>query len=564
MATVSAAPLDANKPEGNSGVTPFTFVIRLDQSLSSVATVDYRVGQSTRPKLSLFQQDATADDFVGGAFPTGTVTFLPGETSKIVTIDVAGDLAFESLGAPETFAVFLSNPRNGLGLDPDSAGGPNPVEGQIVNDETQTSIYAFYVFGGGGSPAVGIPSKTAPEGNSGSVNWSFVIRRFGILAPESVTYSVSGTGENPATASDFIGGFPQGVVTFAAAEAEKTVQFSIVADREFEPNETFAISLSGPTVGTIGDMSAFGTIIDDDAPVVPTVAVPDIYVMGQGELFITDSAVVRANDLNGGPFTTVSLERPPSHGSMNVFFSNGAFFYTPARDFSGFDTFTYRASDGLPDTGVGEVTIRVAPVNAGPVPTLNIAGLTPEEQIAAVYVAALGRAPDAAGFDYWLDQLTHGTAEQGPQGLHDIAASFVLSEEAKALYQPVTSGEDVGAFVTVAYDTLFNRAPDDEGLVYWAGQIGQRMALGQFYGSVLVDIMGGTQDINPQLDLRRLMQKVTVSLAYVQAQRDLGSEWTQADDRTEAVALIDAVAQTPATLLVGITHARELVAADVL
>jgi hypothetical protein len=141
MATVSIAPLDANKPEGNSGATPFTFVVKLDQPLLSAATVNYTVAQSTRQKLSSAQQDATADDFVGGAFPTGTVTFLPGETSKVVTIDVAGDLAFESMGIPETFVVFLSDPSGGLNIDPASADGPDAAEGKIINDETQTSIF---------------------------------------------------------------------------------------------------------------------------------------------------------------------------------------------------------------------------------------------------------------------------------------------------------------------------------------------------------------------------------------------------------------------------------------
>ncbi len=565
MATVSIASLDANKAEGNSGATPFTFIVKLDQALPSAVTVDYRVAQSTRPKLSIFELDATADDFVGGAFPTGTVTFLPGETSKIVTIDVAGDLAFESMGVPEHFAVFLSNPSNGLALDPDSTGGPNPVDGAIVNDETQTSIYFLYMFGPGGGPPFIYTTQTQLEGNSGTTDFSFIIRRVGPLPAESVTYSVSGFGDNPATASDFVGGFPQGVVTFAENEAQKNVSFSVVADTEFEPTETFAISLSNPSVGTIGATTAYGIVIDDDAPVLPTVAMPDTYVAVQGEMMATGLAVVRLNDLNGGIYTTVSLESSTSHGDL-ILLWNGAFWYTPAAGFSGVDSFIYRASDGLPESGAAEVTIRVVPVSDAPIPTLNLAALTPEEQIAAVYVATLGRAADADGLAYWLDQLTHGTPEQGPRSLQDIAVSIALSDEAKTSYPyPAASSGNTDTFVTVAYDTLFNRPPNDEGLDYWGGQIEQRLALGQFDGSIMVDIMAGAR--NTQflgLDISTLMQKVTVSLAYVQAQRDLGSQWTLADDRAEAVTLIDRVGFTPETLLIGIAQAKELVAADIL
>ena len=38
---------------------------------------------------------ASASDFVGNALPSGTVTFLPGETSKLITVNVAGDGTYE-------------------------------------------------------------------------------------------------------------------------------------------------------------------------------------------------------------------------------------------------------------------------------------------------------------------------------------------------------------------------------------------------------------------------------------------------------------------------------------
>jgi Ca2+-binding RTX toxin-like protein len=56
---------------------------------------------------------ATASDFAGGVLPTGTVTFAAGETSKTVTVLVAGDTTVEP---NEGFKVTLSDPTGGASI----------------------------------------------------------------------------------------------------------------------------------------------------------------------------------------------------------------------------------------------------------------------------------------------------------------------------------------------------------------------------------------------------------------------------------------------------------------
>ena len=55
---------------------------------------------------------------------------------------------------------------------------------------------------------------------------------------------------------------------------------------------------------------------------------------------------VLANDTDpdGDPLTAV-LVTGPSHGTLTLN-ANGSFTYTPAANFTGTDSFTYRASDG--------------------------------------------------------------------------------------------------------------------------------------------------------------------------------------------------------------------------
>src|SRR5215213_5549496 len=96
--TFSIAPLDAVNTEGNTGLTEYTFTIT-------------RIGNSNKPaSVNYGVTGAQADDFAGGAYPSGTVVFERGETSKVVTISVHADSTFE---ASETFSVALSNAVGG-------------------------------------------------------------------------------------------------------------------------------------------------------------------------------------------------------------------------------------------------------------------------------------------------------------------------------------------------------------------------------------------------------------------------------------------------------------------
>ena len=47
--------------------------------------------------------------------------------------------------------------------------------------------------------------------------------------------------------------------------------------------------------------------------------------------------------------------------------ANGSYDYTPAANFNGTDSFTYKANDGTDDSNLATVTITVNPVNDAPV-----------------------------------------------------------------------------------------------------------------------------------------------------------------------------------------------------
>src|SRR5204863_205962 len=76
----------------------------------------------------------------------------------------------------------------------------------------------------------------------------------------------------------------------------------------------------------------------------------------------------------------------PAHGTVAVN-ADGSFTYTPALNFNGNDSFTYKANDGTADSNTATVAISVAAVNDAPVAVNDSYGTTEDT---AVTIAAPG------------------------------------------------------------------------------------------------------------------------------------------------------------------------------
>jgi hypothetical protein len=108
LAKPNLAIVDYSHAEGDSGTTPFTFIVKLSSASDQTVTVDYATANGTA---------SSANDYVA---TSGTVTFLPGETQKTITVDVNGDVNVES---NETFFVDLSNASTHVVLTDGHAAG---------------------------------------------------------------------------------------------------------------------------------------------------------------------------------------------------------------------------------------------------------------------------------------------------------------------------------------------------------------------------------------------------------------------------------------------------------
>ncbi len=97
------------------------------------------------------------------------------------------------------------------------------------------------------------------------------------------------------------------------------------------------------------------------------VAVDDAYATDENITLVIDAPGVLTNDTDAeeDPLTA-KLIAEPDNGTLELG-DDGSFTYTPDSGFSGVDTFTYVANDGLADSNLATVTITVNAVNNAPI-----------------------------------------------------------------------------------------------------------------------------------------------------------------------------------------------------
>ena len=233
---------DLGQPEGSGGgTTNFQVPVTLSNPSYLTVTVNY----TTNP--------GTATEGTDYTDATGTLTFVPGDTSELVTVPVAADTIFE---ADETLTIDLSAPTNATISD-------NQSTVTIQNDDAQ--------------PTISINDVPLAEGNAGTTPFVFTVT---LSNASSQTITVNYT-TNPGTATEGTDyADATGTLTFVPGDVSETITVLVNGDLTFEPNETFFVDLSAPSNATILDNQGLGTIIDDE---------------GQPSILITDVSLAEGN-----------------------------------------------------------------------------------------------------------------------------------------------------------------------------------------------------------------------------------------------------------------------------
>ena len=82
-----------------------------------------------------------------------------------------------------------------------------------------------------------------------------------------------------------------------------------------------------------------------------------------------------------GSALTFAKVADPSHGTVTINASTGAYVYTPASNYNGADSFTFKVNDGTADSATSTASITVSAVNDAPTGTVTISGIATQGQI---------------------------------------------------------------------------------------------------------------------------------------------------------------------------------------
>ncbi|MGD9720566.1 MAG: Calx-beta domain-containing protein [Pirellulales bacterium] len=238
-------PIEFSFGAGNA-VTNAQFTLTLSQPSTQAVSVQYATAGGTATAGS----DYTAT--------SGTVTFAPGETSRIVSVPVVRDLVAEST---ETFSLLLSG-----------------VTGATLTRTSATATIADDDHVSPPPPSVSIANVSTSEGNSGTKAARFTVSLSAPAgAPVTVAYATS---NGTATAgSDYTA--TSGTLSFAPGETTKTFDVLVTGDTVVETDETFTAQLTSASGATIAGAKATGTIVNDDQP-------PQLPTLSIGNAIVTE------------------------------------------------------------------------------------------------------------------------------------------------------------------------------------------------------------------------------------------------------------------------------------
>ena len=163
---------------------------------------------------------------------------------------------------------------------------------------------------------------------------------------------------------------------------------------------------------------------------------------------------VLANDLGGNSTLTAVLPSTPAHGSLTLT-NNGGFTYTPTANFTGVDSFTYRATDGQTTSGVATVTLTVSdPLVDPPTATNDIYVTSPGPLLNVTAPGVLTNDAGSGSLSAILvSSPAHGTFSWGGDGSFSYQSTNGFAGVDDFTYQ-VTDGSTTSGVAVVAIEVI--------------------------------------------------------------------------------------------------------------
>ena len=311
-------------------------------------TVRYNVGSSP-PSISAIGPQTTREDlsaqvaFTVADPDTPVTSLVTTATSSNQALLPDANLSIQGSGANRTLTMTPA---------PDRSGSATVTVSVSDGVSTRQATFTWTVTPVNDAPSfVPGPDVTVLE-DAGAVTragWATMISPGPAdEAAQTLTFLV--THDNPALFQDAPAISPGGTLTFRPAP-----------NAHGSATVTVRLRDSGGTAEGGQDTSAPVTFRLHVTPVndPPTAASKSVTTAEDTPVQIT----LEGADLDADPLTYV-IASPPMHGTLSG--SGATRTYSPAADYNGTDSFTYRASDGQAQSAPATVSITITPVNDAP------------------------------------------------------------------------------------------------------------------------------------------------------------------------------------------------------
>lgn len=377
----AASVADVSTAEGNSGQTNLVFTVTLSAAATNPITINFAT------------QNVSATAGTDYTLTSGTLTFAIGETSKTINVPILGDNTDEP---NETFELNLSAPVNATLADAQGTG-------TITDDDPQ--------------PTVSIAGATIAEGDSGTVNATLTVT---LTNPSSQTVTVAYQTQNGTATAPGDYTTSAGTVTFAAGETSKSITVPIAVDAVTESSENFKVVLTAPTNATLGTAEGTVTITDDDAAgtlqfsaTSYTVAEADgtatitvTRTSGDAQGVTVQFATSNGTAISGSDYTTASGALTFAAGETQKTFTVPILIDAVLEQEETL-TLSLSAPGGGATLGTpATATLRITEIQETPEATL----------VEQAYDDLLGRAPEDAGLQFYVDRLKDGRMNEFQMG----------------------------------------------------------------------------------------------------------------------------------------------------
>src|SRR5262245_10647676 len=210
------------------------------------------------------------------------------------------------------------------------------------------------------------PVNDAPVANSQSVSTNedttatITLNATDIDSP-SLSFSIV---TNPGKGTLSVISAPSCIATGIGSTCSATVIYNPAADQNGVDSFAFKVN-DGSLDSNLGTVSITVNSVNDGP-----VAVADFYITSKDTMLSVGAPgpLGNDNDIEGIQSTlTAVLVSGPSNATTFMLNADGSFSYSPVAGFTGIDSFSYRANDGVDDSSAATVTITVVELNNKPV-----------------------------------------------------------------------------------------------------------------------------------------------------------------------------------------------------